>query len=489
MLAQAKQWAAQGRRVVACRLLEGERPDWRIREEGGVTHVHAGGARDRFLKEWRDAVDVLYVGEASDTLVRLADRETHVVAAAGDVPRRYGTRPVKAPVVRRAAVIGGGLAGALVSHYLQRLGVSVDLYDAAPTPGAGASALYAGLFHPHWQASDNPLFRLTRAGFDEMLALKERFAERFACDGVIDAAPDDTTWQAWRQAASQGRPFAMSPAYAQLLTAKEGSARCGLSLKRGAWWYPKAGTVCVSGLVRDLIEDSRARVFANTRVRLQRAGEVWRVIGPAAAADYEAVVVAAGPISASLAGLPDALMRLDVLYGRISLPIDRGFEGLKCAVTGSGYLVRRDGFLGLGATYEPKGPNMTAEAAHAHNAALFRKIATLPPDYLPAGFYEGARAVSGDRLPIAGPGLSAEAYAGLSFRGAPEIDKLPVAPGLWFCTGFGSRGISWGAWAARLTASQVAGEPLLAPASLVRAVSPLRFAERAFRATRGAVLF
>ncbi len=58
----------------------------------------------------------------------------------------------------RVLIVGAGLAGAMTAWELAQRGSRAVVVDAGPVPGSGASALHAGLIHPHWQGSDSPLF-------------------------------------------------------------------------------------------------------------------------------------------------------------------------------------------------------------------------------------------------------------------------------------------------------------------------------------------
>ena len=64
-----------------------------------------------------------------------------------------------------AIVIGAGLAGSSAAERLAARGWTIDLIDAAPAPGQGASGNLAGVLRPLPSVDDNRLARLTRAGF------------------------------------------------------------------------------------------------------------------------------------------------------------------------------------------------------------------------------------------------------------------------------------------------------------------------------------
>ncbi|MFR3635688.1 MAG: bifunctional tRNA (5-methylaminomethyl-2-thiouridine)(34)-methyltransferase MnmD/FAD-dependent 5-carboxymethylaminomethyl-2-thiouridine(34) oxidoreductase MnmC, partial [Sutterella sp.] len=100
---------------------------------------------------------------------------------------------------------------------------------------------------------------------------------------------------------------------------------------------------------------------------------------------------------------------------------------------------------------------------------------------VPAGFYQGVRAVCLDRLPLVGQGFTAKTLQSCHFAGRPELEKLPVEEGLWVCGAFGSRGLTWGLACADHLASLMLGEPSVLEYSLSQALHPGRFIAERFR--------
>ena len=165
------------------------------------------------------------------------------------------------------------------------------------------------------------------------------------------------------------------------------------------------------------------------------------------------------------------------LYGRITLLRDIDLSTLKTALTGDGYVAKTsDGFCAVGATYEPgEERGISVEAAHTHNLSTFVKLTGEMPEVVARGFYEGIRAVAQDRMPLAGRGFTSREVDGLSFKARPEARAIPRAEDLWICTGFGSRGITWGLACAEAVASEIAGEPSALTKALKASVDPARF--------------
>lgn len=397
----------------------------------------------------------------------------------GDVFRYRGDEAeaaVRTPEDDRVVVVGAGLGGALCAQALHERGFRVTIVDAFATPGAGASALYAGLVHPHWQKTDSPLFTLTRMGYDVMLGLLERFPGCIERRGVLDIAPDDETYVQWSEAVAEGHPYAFPSGYLRLVGREEAAMLSGYALKRGGWYFGGSGLVFCSRFVRSLVESSRATVHVMTPVRLERRDGLWRALdrNGTCVAEAPRALVCAAYGTAGVLGLEPEDLGLSVLHGRISLLPEGSLEG-DVPTTGRGYLMRSEGFDAVGATYEPEGERMGPEEAHEHNLGVFPALFGEERRIARGGFYEGGRAVAKDRMPLLGRGFLKETLSGLEFRGRPEMKDIPREEGLVVCTGFGSRGLTWGAALAEAAADMAAGRPARLTRSMAKSLDPARF--------------
>lgn len=382
---------------------------------------------------------------------------------------------------RRAAVIGAGLAGAHVAAELGARGWQVDVIEAGPVPGAGASALAWGLLHPQISADDNVLARLTRAGyFADLRALAECDADTFQRVGVLQIADSEEELALWTAAR---RPFELPADFARLLSRAEAVRHAGLAPRRGGWWFPGGGLVAAGRWCRQRIEASGARVRTQTSAAGLVAGDAgWRVLDESGTTLSEAavVIVANAWAAPHLLGLAHAPLR--PVRGRISLLGDNDLAGLACGMTGDGYAVRGgDGWAGVGASYEMPLPgedwpgDVPAATVHAGNLQRLARLFDPTPAVITTGFYDGIRAVSKDRLPFAGSiADEAAALARPELRGA-RLPEVPRRAGLYGLFGLGSRGLSLGLLAAQLLAAQIEGEPLPIENELAEALDPARF--------------
>jgi tRNA 5-methylaminomethyl-2-thiouridine biosynthesis bifunctional protein len=163
----------------------------------------------------------------------------------------------------------------------------------------------------------------------------------------------------------------------------------------------------------------------------------------------------------------------------------------------TGYALRlRDGRLLCGASAQPDDEHSGLRAQdHASNLATLRRLTgwTGTPDLHTLSGRVGWRVQSEDRLPLLGPVPAAPPSLD-SHRPRPDPERpphrprrldqprlLPRQPGLYVFTALGARGITQAALGAEVLASWLTGDPVPAPASLLDALDPARFAVRALR--------
>lgn len=418
---------------------------------------------------------------------------------------RYVVRRHEPPAAyagaRHAIIIGAGLAGCSVSHALARRGWTVELVERGDRIAAGASSLPAGLMHPQPAADDSRLARLTRAGarFNELLLGDVDPAQTCVGPaGLFQQAADDDEFSRWR-AMLAAQPGAHGPV--ELLYRDSAAARLGLRPHRGGLWFAQGRVMASARWCEALLRAAADRV----RLTLGAAAASPELLDPALAAgsargwqldlhasgsaarriDAPVIIHAAALAAPALAGLHDA--RLRAVRGRLSLLADDDLAALAAPITGDGYALRAPAVIGgalIGASYETALPGADAATAdggdtlriHDGNLArLARLIDDAPPVRLRAMFDQW-RAVSDDRLPLAGP-LADEAAvrAGAGDLAGAHLADLPRQPGAFGLFGLGSRGLTLAALMGDLVAAQIEGEPWPIERDLAASVDPARF--------------
>ena len=377
------------------------------------------------------------------------------------------------PSERRAIVLGAGIAGCLAAERLAARGWQVTVLEAGDGPGSGASGNLAGVVRPHPSIDDNPIARLTRAGFLAALQTLRRLgpAVRWAACGTLHLAVDaEQEAMQQRTVAALGFP----ENHLQFLDAAAVSRRLDRPQAFGGWYFPEAGWVQPPSLCRAALAAGGPAITLHTQTpvaRVEHQAGQWRAIDSTGQwlAEAPVMIVAAGHEAtrlAQLAWLPQRAAR-----GQVSHLEAARLPPLAHVVSGHGYVTPAvDGLCCIGATHKLDDPGTEERVAdHAKN---LERIATLLPGLLdgiaPESLHGrvGFRPVSPDRLPMVGPVPT----------GAPPSGRhLPMHAGLWCVQGFGARGIVWSALMAELLACQIEGEPLPLEHDLVQAVAPGRF--------------
>jgi len=399
----------------------------------------------------------------------------------GEFNPAWEPKKAQPPPARRApsscVVIGAGLAGAAVAASLARRGWQVTVLDAAEEPAAGASGLPAGLLAPHVSPDDSPLSRMSRHGIRATLQQAETLLQAgdWGRTGVLEHAVEHPrkrpeAWQTdWADAAGDWS----RPAEAAQLAA------CGLPPDAPALWHARAGWIRPAGLVDAWLATPGVLSHGRSAVsRLSHASGQWQVwdVQGRELARAELVVLAAGYASRALAAGAETEdtgeLALQAIRGQVSwgrhepgmagalppFPVN-GHGSLAPAVPLAGKDGQTAGMAWvMGSSFERD--NERAETRPEDDQHNFSRLQTLLP--------ETARALAAQFE--AG---QVQSWAGVRCATPSRLPALgPLAPGLWVCSGMGSRGLSFTALCGELLAARLHAEPLPLEQRLADALAP-----------------
>jgi len=373
-------------------------------------------------------------------------------------------------------VVGAGLAGAAVACSLARRGWQVTVLDAASEPASGASSLPAGLLVPHTSPDDSPLSRLSRAGVRITLQ-QARALLRHGMDwghtGVLQRSFEGDKLNlppAWAQSLSRAAGDWCNPATTRTL------ATAGLPVDSQALWHAQAGWIKPAALVNAWLNAPGIEWQGNmTIARLAVIDEGWQAQDAAGnvMASADMVVLATAFASRALAVSAGAVPSdLQAIRGQVTYGVQTDSSVLPpFAVNGHGGLIPAittpDGPLWLmGASYERDVEKPLIKAQdHIDNLARLQVLLPQAATSLAGQFehsqacaWAGIRCATPNRLPLVRP-----------------VDTSGANPGLWLCTGMGSRGLSFAALCGELLAAQLHGEPLPTDRPLAAALLGPRF--------------
>lgn len=408
---------------------------------------------------------------------------------------------------RRAAVIGGGLAGCHAAAALARRNFDVTLLEAEAALACGGSGNDQGVLY----AKPSPRGGLASDFNLAALLFAQRHYRRFwtqgeadfgeAC-GVLHVATSDQ--EADAQAALVLRLG--NPALCRRLDRAEASAIAGVALPRGGLWFPDSGWLAPRAICRALVESSIETPITARQARIERlernASGAWALLDDRGEVHAEANHV----VLACATGLPafrqTETLKVQPVRGQVSaLPTAQAGQAanLRVALCADGYVAPSGkGPAGeavcFGASFAPDdAATDTRTADHADNLArLRRSFPALVPDEVRPSDCSGRaalRCATPDRLPMAGPvpdiEVMSERFALLRKNARAAIAAAGAwQNGLYVSVGYGSRGLAYIPLASEWLAAQITGEPPpLAPALRI-GLNPARFLVRDLKRRR-----
>jgi tRNA 5-methylaminomethyl-2-thiouridine biosynthesis bifunctional protein len=388
---------------------------------------------------------------------------------------RKSAMPHKSP--RRVAVIGGGIAGAAMARALQRRGVAVALFEAAPELASAASGNPVALLMPRLDRTDTPLARFFRAAYLFALDVYRQDGV-FGPVGVREPARDADDVERLND-------FRADPPLPSDL----------LQFDTAALLHPRAGLVRPQPTIA--LWCAGTEVYCNqplVAIRKDAAG--WNLIATDGRREgpYDAVVVAAGPAAATFeqtAWVPLSASRGQIDFG----PLVDG-AGLESAIAAGAYCAPYDtDRLVFGATFDRVALDARVEADARSTARNLDALAALAPEVAAAVDRDrlearaAIRASTPDRAPIAGlvPDASAflERHADVAHGRTPDLSEpSPAHEGLYLLGGLGARGFLVAPFLGEILASELLGEPSPLDAEARDAIHPARFLLRALKKGR-----
>jgi tRNA 5-methylaminomethyl-2-thiouridine biosynthesis bifunctional protein len=393
-------------------------------------------------------------------------------------PRRARAPGREAP--REAVIVGAGLAGTAAAQALAASGWAVTVLERRAQPAAEASGNAAGLFHGSIAPDDGVPSRALRAAALEAVRvyapLLREGVVTGAAGGLLQRVEDLTLDAMHARLARLGLPAD----YAQALDAPAASAHAGIAVDGPAWWFPGGGWLAPPTLVAHGLAHPRVTLRTGAAVHALRAhGDGWQLLDAdgRALAHSRTVVLANAHDAARLLGRSDWPLRssrgqVTQLDAATAAHLPRP----RVPLAGDGYAIALpDGGLLCGATRHAGDADPSLRASdHAYNLERLRRLTGAVPavDVVALTGRVGWRLAVPDRLPLVGAVPVAGAVAA-------RVRDVPRLEGLFVCTAFGSRGITWAPLAGALVAAWAAGEPFPLDAHGIDALDPARFAPRA----------
>ncbi|HHA1868440.1 TPA: bifunctional tRNA (5-methylaminomethyl-2-thiouridine)(34)-methyltransferase MnmD/FAD-dependent 5-carboxymethylaminomethyl-2-thiouridine(34) oxidoreductase MnmC [Enterobacter hormaechei subsp. xiangfangensis] len=405
-------------------------------------------------------------GRKRDMLVGVMEQDLAIPAQAPWFARRASTSC-------EVAIVGGGIASALLSLALLHRGWQVTLYCADEAPATGASGNRQGALYPLLSSHDPALFQFFPAAFTFARRLYDSLPVAFDHDwcGVTQLGWDEKSQQKITQMLSLGLPEDIAHA----VTAQQVTETTGVDTGCGGIQYPLGGWLCPAELTSAAIALGQSRGltvhYAHKVQSLSRTAH-WKLrFADGKEAQHASVVLANGhhitqfTQTASLAVYP--------VGGQVShIPTAPQLSKLRQVLCYDGYLTPQNPSNGhhcIGASYHRGETDMQySEADQQQNR---QRLVDCFPDASWAKEVDvsegqarcGVRCATRDHLPMAGnvPDYDAtlEVYQDLADSKETAV-SAPVHPELFMLGGLGSRGLCSAPLLAEALAAQMSDEPV-----------------------------
>jgi len=415
-----------------------------------------------------------------------------VLRQAPDLPAAQPWYARPAAQENEAAIVGGGVASAVLALALLRRGWRVTLYCADEAAALGASGNRQGALYPLLNQHDPALARFFPAAFSFARRLYDAAPVSYEhhWSGVLQLGWDEKSAEKITQMLAMGLPETI----ARGVSPEEAEALAQVELGVGGIFYPLGGWLSPAELTSGLLahgETQGLRIhWLHRLTQLSQTDKGWTLcFADGKEARHQNVALATGH---QLSALPQsAQLPTYAVSGQVShIPSTPGLKALNTVLCYDGYLTPVSPQFGthcIGASYH-RGDTATAYREEDQQQNRTRLLHSLPGcgwaekvDVSAGEARIGVRCATRDHLPMAGavPDYDATlaSYADLPEQRArgEAIAAAPHYAGLFLLGALGSRGLCSAPLAAEVLAAQMSGEPQPLDGATLAALSPNRY--------------
>jgi len=399
---------------------------------------------------------------------------------------------------RKAAIIGGGLAGASCAHALAQRAWDVTLIERQDGVAQEGSGNPSGIVTPRLSADEtaDSLFyaEAYRYALQEFKALAGSGVGYNGC-GVL-RLPRDAQEQ--RRFDTMMRRSTLPQSSLRLVTSAEASEIAGIKINSEALYLPLSGELRPASLCHALVQGA-STAFGVEIDKIERRHDQWALLDAQGAAFHQSpICILANGIGATQLNA-SAWLPLQAFRGQISfVPSSAQSRSLKTIISQASYILPADdGVHAIGATYDKMSTRQISSRQSVKRSDHEKNIQAIDA-MLPGLLTQidldrvlgraALRCSTPDHHPVIGPvtdeGFFRETYADL--RHGPQFGLPPANyhPGLFAHVALGSRGLSTALLGAELMASQLCGEPWPVARSVALPLHPSRFLVRQIQRSR-----
>lgn len=387
------------------------------------------------------------------------------------------------------AIVGGGIASALLALALLRRGKNVTLYCADARAAEGASGNRQGALYPLLNQHDPALATFFPLAFTFARRLYDSLPVAFDHDwcGVTQLGWDEKSREKIAKLLSMGLPEEIAREVSQA----EAEGLCGVETGCGGISYPLGGWLSPGQLTPALFELAMQQGlqihWQHTLTEMRPEADDWQLqFHDQPAKPHRNVVLATGHTLASFA--QSEMLPAYAVSGQVShIPTTPGLSPLKQVLCYDGYLTPANPHNQhhcIGASYH-RADTSTDYREEDQQENRERLIRCLPQadwpkevDVSAGESRSGVRCASRDHLPMFGPlpdyQQTLEQYADLA-QHKETAQAAPLHKGLFVLGALGSRGLCSGPLGAEVLAAELCGEPIPLDADTLAAMHPNRY--------------
>lgn len=387
------------------------------------------------------------------------------------------------------AIIGGGIASALLSLALLRRGKQVTLYCADAGPAANASGNRQGALYPLLNQHDPALAAFFPTAFTFARRLLDQLEVAYDHEwcGVTQLGWNESSAAKISKMLAMGLPESIARGVSQA----EAEALCGVTTGCGGITYPLGGWLSPAQLTAALFQLAAAQGlrthWQHRLTSLTPAEESWQLsFHDRPDVRHANVVLATGHELASLA--QSEKLPAYAVSGQVShVPTTPVLRQLRQVICYEGYMTPANPANQahcLGASYH-RGESTAVYREEDQQENRDRLRRCLPEaewvnevDISGGEARCGVRCATRDHLPTVGPlpdyDRTLSQYAHLKDN-QEQAEEAPVHPGLFVLGTLGSRGLCSGPLAAEILAAGLCGEPVPLDRETLAALHPNRY--------------
>ncbi len=382
--------------------------------------------------------------------------------------------------MKKAIVIGAGIAGCSTAYALAKRGITVTLIERHQNIAMEASGNPVAMLYPKFNTGTSLLSVIAAKGYAYTLALLKQFPATMGLSNACGQIQLATTKLEHENQLALLAKFDQHTNL-QLLSASEASEKANIALNFGGLYLADAHWVKPQLLCKALIQSTSIACLASVAaINLKRMGTQWQVIlkdNATLAADI-VVLCNANEIKQfnECQHIPITPVRGQVNFFQEN-QLSKQLKNIVCT---NHYLSPSiDGLHSFGTSYAPNdlNPTISVEDTKANLRALGKIFPTLS-NHIQLSQITGRvawRSATRDYMPLAGQLIDAEALRKAPPRYNDRPDDLPWLHGLYINAGHGSKGMITAPICAELIANLINHESLIVNNIMAAKLNPSRF--------------